>query len=174
MTAHDPANGPAHDSTPPDGEMKPKQWKIDSTGISMTWRLAAVLFGAAGLSHGLWPLVGVATPQALADHDAAKKSHLVDQTGRGAAEVAGQNLLDGAARDAALKELSAGVEEKFEKLEEDVHEDRAERLADKAAARYRNATRATEVWKHVYDQALRNLTDEKSIREALGDYLGRP
>ncbi len=180
MPAHDGSGeGPAHDSTPAPGH-KPKRVQVDASGISMDWRVAAVLLailtGSSGITVAkLLDQFGVATIEDMGKHDGDKKSHRVPGTDKGVVEV----VLDQDAAQRVLVGKVDGIEQKISAIDEKVgdqgrvlYDFRAEDVAEKASERIRDPRESREVMNRVRERVRRNLESGKPARDGLEDYLG--
>ncbi len=189
MTAHDPlGNGAAHESMPP-GSMTPRNINIDQTGISMSAKTAYRLFwgvviAVIFLMGGWYSFLATAASKAdIENHDVDVNAseHPIklhkDAHPIGMKQVVKRHDEEIAKVNGGLKDLQNEVKETKDAIitvKNGFHEDRAERLADQAAKKVRDADAKLERWQHVKRKALQNLKAEpkpKPIRDGLEQYL---
>jgi len=175
MPAHDPSgNGPAHDSTPPRGsKAKMTYLNIDKTGMSMSGKTAVTIFSTlAGLIiflvSGWFAFLSInATKADIDQHDENVVAHkIIIEKDEEAVPIK-----------VVVKEHHRVIKE-IPKIKREVvivkngfYEERAERLADRAADRVKGERQSRERWKYVRAKAMKNLEQKKPIRDGLEDYL---
>lgn len=179
MTAHD-ATGrqSAHHSPLP--SVKPRFMNVDETGVSMSWKTAAVVIFA--VASGILSIVAfiatLATKDDVNGHDKDPHAHIITIT----------NPYDGKEEEKPLPEVVAElqndmgtVKKEVKKIDEvqnqvttvkdNLVEDQAERLADRAADRERNPSRKIEMWKRVKAKAIKNKREGKSMRDGIEELV---
>lgn len=177
-SAHDPRNPAAHSLAPeqwPTGKLK--QLRIDGSGVSMNWKVAMTILTVFMGSGAAWTTLGLAKLEDINAHNEGSDAHPVavasDEGGyelRPMQQVVQEN--HNAVTD--MKKMRERIEDNTEVISEvrdSVYDDRAERLADRAAESVRGKRRSREVWKQVRAKALDNLKKGKPIREGLQDRL---
>lgn len=170
---------PAHDATPSPGSEKPVHLNLDATGMSMSLRtMAAFITGIISivlvLAGGWYSfLLTTATKADLKEHnvDVNGIAHPVllqeEKYPIGSAPVVQKH-------DKEIKTISTtmkAVTDDLLTVKNGFIDDRAERLADRAADKVKNKARSREMWKHVKDKAKQNLEEGKPIRAELRELL---
>jgi hypothetical protein len=165
VSAHDPENGSlAHDSNPPNGG-KPRQVVVDASGVSMSWKLAGAVLTLFLGSGAVWTTLGLAKLDDLNDHNDSDRAHPA------VAESATKATKKLATEVEAVSKRVATNTTTMVSVKNGFYDDRAERLADRAADKIRNAQRKLEVWQEVKAKALDNLKRDRPIRDGLADKL---
>lgn len=186
MTAHDPKNGVrAHDSNPPSVRPSGKlsYVNIDKTGLSMSWKTAIGLIVAIGTLLLGWIafVQKLATADDINGHNLDQAAHPIEVKDEDGDKVV--KSLPSCVKEQVVVQRS--VSRKISSVESTVkdnrkgiiivkngfYEDRAERLADRAADKVQGRIRSRERWKYVKEKALDNLRNGKPAREGLEDYL---
>jgi hypothetical protein len=168
MTAHTP-NGPAHDSTPPIGHKGMSYLNIDKTGVSMSPKtvvglIAFIIF----LVSGWFAFLSVnATKADIVEHNSSTLAHqIVLRTGESSVPVC-TVVKD---NHKAIKEIPT-IKAALITVRNGFYEERAERLADRAADKIKGEQQSRERWQQVRARAIKNLEQDKPIRDGLEDYL---
>lgn len=176
MSAHEVVgNGrPAHDSKPPLGSTSRMTFlNIDKTGLSMSPKtIVALVTFIIFLVSGWFAFLMVNATKAdlkteLTTHNASAQAHPI--------------IVDKDSKPVGLPVVVKQQNETLKVVKENrkviltvkngFHEDRSERLADRAADKVRDPKESLERWKKVKRKAMQNLKDEKPLRDGLEDYL---
>lgn len=176
MSAHESIdNGrPAHDSKLPLGSISRMTYmNVDKTGMSMSGKTAIAIFGflvsaIVVLVSGWFAFIGTnATKADLVAHDSSNKVHEIqidkDSEPEAMPVVVKRNAV-------AVREI-VKIKETVITVKNGFHEDRSERLADRAADKVRDPKKSLDRWKKVKRKAMSNLEAKKPIRDGLEDYL---
>lgn len=179
MDAHDPTgHQAAHRSPLP--SLKPKFINIDETGVSMSWRTATIviLAVATGILAVVAFIATLATKADVEAHDVDPTAHVIAIRNPYSKEVEPRPLAEivedvqNDVADVKTKVVKIDeVQDQVSTMQTTVTEDRAERLADRAADRVRNPERKLDVWKRVKARAIQNKRDGKPLREGLEDLV---
>jgi hypothetical protein len=173
--AHDPSGQePAHSSD--HTRLRPKYLHLDTTGVSLSWGTATGIVGAL--------VAGVLAWAAFRDAVATKAE--VRETTQivlepGAAPVTIASVVQRHDHQAAetreeLQRLGKRVDDTGAitvSVRNGFFEDRAERLADRAADKVPDPRRSREVWQRVKAQAAQNQAEGRPLRDGLEQLLDR-
>lgn len=178
----------------PDDALRPRAWNADRSGVSANWKAVGAVLAFFIASGTIWTALGLAKLSDLDDHNQSPGAHKVKVREGGVISIKdGQLQQEGGqevirSSDELLKrhdqvllkqeaEHAVFAEELTEQrdivvtVKNGFYEDRAERLADRAADKIASPRRSREVWKEVRERALQNLRDRRPIREGLERYL---
>jgi hypothetical protein len=167
--AHDPSGQtPAHESD--HTRLRPKYVNVDTSGLSMSWPTAASIVGGIVILTLAWAAFRAAV---------ATKAEVLETTqivlAPGAAPTTIRDVVqrhDDQARQTQeqLSSLSTRVDNGVTmvvSVRNGLYEDRAERLADRAADKVPDAQRSRAVWQTVKAKAAQNQVEGKPLREGL-------
>ena len=170
MSVHDArGNGPAHVPSVAPGSRRMTFLNIDKTGVSMSGKTALSLIAfIIFLVSGWFAFISAnAMESDLAEHNESNQAH----------EIVVEEGAEPMPLSKVVKEhhkvikMVAKNTEVIVSVKNGFYEDRAERLADRAADKIEDASRSRERWKQVKQKAMRNLEAKKPIREGLEDFL---
>lgn len=144
----------------------------------MNWKLAGGIVAFFLASGTLWTALGLAKVSDLSDHNQNGNAHQVilePNTRPVPATHAMRKIYDAQKKHQdEYQELATKVDDGVDVIvtvRNGMYEDRAERLADRAADKIQNPRRSREVWKEVKEKALDNLARDRPIRDGLQRYL---
>ena len=169
MPAHEMTGvGPAHDSTPP-RKSKMTYLNVDKTGVSMAPKTVIALIGfIIFIASGWYGFLSLnATKSDVTSHNKNLQAHKVLLEGETKAKPVSAILEQ---HHKVIKEIPE-IKSTVIKVKNGFYEERAERLADRAADKVRGERQSRERWKQVRAKAMKNLENDRPIREGLEDYL---
>jgi hypothetical protein len=147
---------------------------VDMTGnFVMSWKSAAIFLVTVVVFVSGWGafFTMITTDDELDLHVDYPGTHKIALTENGKAEPITDVLID---HEKSINELDERVdtqETAIVTVKNGFFDDRAERLADRAADKIKNRRQSRDVWKRVKAKALNNLETKKPIRDGLDHLL---